>query len=50
MTKNLGVAVTDDADGRLQKIMEARKFKNRADAVEWLIQEAFKLMFDKEGN
>jgi len=45
MTKNLGVAITDDADGKLDKIMELKKFKNRADAAEWLIQETFKQLF-----
>lgn len=44
-TKNVGVAITDETDGKLDKIMEAKKFKNRADAVEWLIQETFKLLF-----
>jgi len=42
MTKNLGVAITDDADTKLDVIMEKKHFKNRADAVEWLIQEVFK--------
>ena len=48
MTKNLGVAITDGADGKLDRIMEAKKFKNRSDAVEWLIQETFKLLFKEQ--
>ena len=48
MTKNLGVAITDDADEKLDRIMELKKFKNRADAVEWLIQDIFRQLF-KEG-
>ena len=44
----MGVAITDDADTKLDAIMEKRHFKNRADAVEWLIQETFKQLF-KEG-
>jgi metal-responsive CopG/Arc/MetJ family transcriptional regulator len=48
MTKNLGVAITDDADGKLDKIMEVKHFKNRADAIEFLIQEGFKQLV-KEG-
>lgn len=50
MTKNLGVAITDDADGKLDRIMEEKKFKNRADAVEWLIQEIFSQLFKKATN
>ena len=42
MTKNLGVAITDDADGKLNAIMEKKHFKNRADAVEFLIQTIYK--------
>jgi hypothetical protein len=42
MTKNLGVAITDDADQKLSEIMEIKGFKNRADAVEYLIQQGFK--------
>lgn len=48
--KNLGVAITDDADEKLDKIMDVKQFKNRTDAVEWLIQEAFKLLFKTGGN
>ena len=45
MTKNLGVAITDDADEKLDHIMELKKFKNRADAIEWLIQDIFRQLF-----
>ena len=40
--KNLNVTITDDADRELDKIMEIKHFKNRADAVDWLIREVFK--------
>ena len=43
--KNLGVAITDDADGKLEQIKEKQRFKNRADTVEFLIQEIFKQLF-----
>jgi len=36
--KNLGVAISDDVDALLNKIIEKYKFKNRADAIEFLIR------------
>jgi len=48
--KNMGVAITDDADGKLDRIMELKKFKNRADAIEWLIQDIFCQLFKEATN
>ena len=48
--KNMGVAITDDADVKLERIMELKKFKNRVDAVEWLIQEIFRQLFTEATN
>ena len=42
MTKNLGVAISDEVDDMLNVIIEKYKFKNRADAIEFLIKEGFK--------
>lgn len=50
MTKNLGVAITDDADSKLDSIMEKKHFKNRADAIEWLIQDIFRQLFKEATN
>lgn len=36
--KNLNVGITDETDARLEKILRAKGFKNRLDAVEWLIE------------
>ena len=46
--KNLNVTITDDADGKLDQIMVDKRFKNRADAVDWIIKEVFKQMQEKE--
>jgi len=46
MTKNLGVAISDDADQKLSEIITVKRFKNRADAIEWLIQEGFKQLIE----
>jgi metal-responsive CopG/Arc/MetJ family transcriptional regulator len=40
--KNLSIAISDDADQKLDQIMQAKHFKNRADAIEYLIQTVFK--------
>jgi hypothetical protein len=36
--KNLNVGITDETDERLDKIIRAKGFRNRLDAVEWLIE------------
>jgi hypothetical protein len=46
-TKNLNIVITDEADGKLQKVMDEKRFKNRADAVDWIIAEAFRIVFRK---
>ncbi len=46
--KNLNVAITDQTDERLDKIIRVKGFRNRADAVDWIIQEIFKITV-KEG-
>jgi hypothetical protein len=43
--KNLNVVITDEADGKLQKIMDEKRFKNRADAVDWIIAQALRIVF-----
>ncbi len=43
--KNLNIVITDDTDGKLQKIMDEKRFKNRADALDWIIAEAFRIVF-----
>jgi hypothetical protein len=40
--KNLNVTVTDDADEKLNEIMRSKRFKNRADGVDWIIKEVYK--------
>lgn len=42
--KNLNVTITDDADEKLSEILANKRFKNRADAVDWLIKEIHKQM------
>ena len=42
LTKNLGVAISDEVDEMLNAIIDKYKFKNRADAIEFLIKEGFK--------
>lgn len=39
--KNLNVGITDEADQKLDAIMEKKRFRNRGDAVEYLINFAF---------
>jgi len=36
------VTITDDADNKLNEIINLKFFKNRATAVEWIIEEACK--------
>jgi len=40
--KNLNVAISDEDDEFLDKIIRAKGFKNRADATHWLISLGFK--------
>ena len=46
--KNLNVTITDEADEKLDKIMASKRFKNRADAVDWLIREMAKRLGEGE--
>ena len=46
--KNLGVAITDEIDLKLDEIMRIKNFKNRADAVEWLIQTGFEKLIKEK--
>ena len=46
--RNLNVAVTDITDEKLDEIMKVKAFKNRADAIEFLINEIHRQL--KEGN
>lgn len=46
--KNLNVTVTEEVDAKLEKVMEEKHFKNRADAIDWIINEVFELVFKKE--
>ena len=39
--KNLNVAIPDPVDVKLDEIMEKKHFKNRADAVAWLIEQVY---------
>jgi hypothetical protein len=43
--KNLNIVITDEGNEKLQKIMDEKRFKNRADAVDWIIAEAFRIVF-----
>ena len=43
--KNLNVVITEESDKKLEKIMTEKRHKNRADAVDWIIAEAFKIVF-----
>jgi hypothetical protein len=45
--KNLNVVITDDSDTKLEKIMDEKRFKNRADALDWIIQTAHDFVFGK---
>jgi hypothetical protein len=40
--KNLNVAISDEDDARLDKVIRVKGFKNRADAASWLINLGFK--------
>jgi metal-responsive CopG/Arc/MetJ family transcriptional regulator len=42
LTKNLGVAISDEVDEMLNAVIDKYKFKNRADAIEFLIKQGFK--------
>ena len=44
--KNLNVAIPDAVDLKLDDIMEKKHFKNRADAVAWLIEEVFSQLLE----
>jgi metal-responsive CopG/Arc/MetJ family transcriptional regulator len=46
--KNLNVAIPDTVDVKLDKIMTEKEFKNRADAVAWLIETVFAELFKGE--
>jgi Arc/MetJ-type ribon-helix-helix transcriptional regulator len=46
--KNLNVVITEEADAKLEKVMVEKRFKNRADAVNWIIDAVFALVFGKE--
>jgi hypothetical protein len=46
--KNLNVVITEETDTKLEKVMTEKRFKNRADAVDWIINEVFGLVFGKE--
>lgn len=43
--KNLNVVITEESDKKLEKIMAEKRFKNRADAIDWIIPEAFRIVF-----
>jgi hypothetical protein len=43
--KNLNVVITEESDQKLEKIMAEKRFKNRADALDWIIPEAFRIVF-----
>jgi hypothetical protein len=43
--KNLNVVITEESDKKLEKIMAEKRFRNRADALDWIIPEAFKIVF-----
>jgi len=46
--KNLNIAIPDPVDLKLDGIMQKKRFKNRADAIAWLIEEGFKQLFTEE--
>lgn len=46
--KNLNVTITDEADSKLDEIMASKRFKNRADAVDWIIREVAKQLGEGE--
>jgi len=42
--KNLNVAIPDAVDQQLDWIMAQKQFRNRSDAIEWIIREVFKTL------
>lgn len=46
--KNINIAITDPVDAKLDEIMHKKDFKNRADAIAWLIEEGFSQLFKEE--
>ena len=40
--KYLAIPISDDSELKLAEIMARKKFRNRPEAVEWLIEEGFK--------
>lgn len=42
--KHLNTVISDDAGQKLEAIMNEKRFKNRADTVDWIINEVFKLL------
>lgn len=47
--KNLNITITEEAHEKLKKLIIEKGFKNRADAVDWIIQITFDLVFGKRG-
>jgi len=48
--KNLNVTITEEADTKLDRIMVEKRLKNRPDAVDFIINAAFDVVFPKGGN
>ena len=46
--KNLNVTISEEADNLLDRIMAQKAFKNRADAVDWIIKTIFEKLFGGE--
>lgn len=42
--KNINIAITDSVDAKLDEIMQKKEFKNRADAIAWLIEQGFDIV------
>jgi metal-responsive CopG/Arc/MetJ family transcriptional regulator len=42
--KNINIAITDSVDQKLDEIMQKKEFKNRADAIAWLIERGFDIV------
>lgn len=40
--KYLAIPISDDSERQLAEIMARKKFRNRPEAVEWLIEEGYK--------
>jgi len=40
----VNITITDSVDDKLDKIMQKKEFKNRADAVAWLIEQGFEII------